>query len=304
MRTRLVLAAVILAIAAGAFLARAWYDRRHAAPAPTAGHYQRIVSMSPSVTEILFALGLGDRVVGVTRYCKYPPEAQTRAKIGGHLDPNFEAIVALKPDLVITREDDEQAVQRLEQLGISTLVVNHKRLDDILDSLDTIGRACGVEARAGELRTQCQAKLDAIVQKTANQPRPRVLVVAERSLGTGRIEDVYVAGSYGYFDRLIALAGGENACKQMTGEFPVISAEGIIHLNPQVIVDLIPLRPDVTQDEASLRRDWQQLPEVEAVRDNRVCVLRDDYAFIPGPRLILLVEKLARLLHPELAWQP
>lgn len=260
--------------------------------------------MSPSVTEILFALGLGDRVVGVTRYCKYPPEAQSRAKIGGYLDPNFEAIVALEPDLVIGREGDEQTFQRLRQLGMNTLVVNQKRLEDILESLSVIGRACGVEARARVMRSEIQAKLDEIARKTAGLERPRVLVVAQRALGTGRIQDVYAAGAYGFFNRILQLAGGQNACEKATGEFPVISAEGIIHVKPQVIIDLVPRRDDIHEDDATLRKDWDQLPDVEAVRQGRVYVLRDDYAFIPGPRLVMLVEKLARLIHPELKWQP
>lgn len=260
--------------------------------------------MSPSVTEILFALGLGDRVVGVTRYCLYPPEAQSRAKIGGHLDPNYEAVVALKPDLIVLREADTEADERFRQLGLTTLKVNHKRLEDILESIETIGRTCGLEERGRQLRAEIEAKLQKITEQTAKLAHPRVLLVAERALGTGQIEDVYVAGSYGYLDRLIALAGGQNAGAPMRGEFSVVSTEGILQLNPEVIIDLVPKRADIEYDEEVLRHDWKQLPELPAVRAGRVYVLRDDYAFIPGPRMVLLVEKLARLIHPELQGEP
>jgi len=295
---------MVTAIALGSLLVRAWYDRHAEVASPRPGEHRRIVSLSPSVTEMLFALGLEDRVVGVTRFCQYPPEARSRAKVGGHLDPNFEAIVALKPDLVIDREANEATAKRLQELGLNTLAVNHKRMEDILDSLVTIGRTCGVEPRAQQLRSQMQTKLDRVAQKTAGLPRPRVLLVAERILGTGRIQDVYAAGSYGFFDRVIAMAGGQNACADVTGEFPVLSAEGILHLNPQVVIDLVPRTADIEQDEAAIRKDWQPLSQVEAVRRGRVYVLRDDYAFIPGPRLVLLVERLARLFHPELEWEP
>lgn len=303
MRTRVVLALGLLAVAAASLLAcRRTPDPSTAKPT---GHYQRIVSMSPAVTEILFALGIGDRVVGVTRYCLYPPEAQTRAKVGGHLDPNYEAVVALKPDLIIFRESETEAADRFrQQLGIDTLVVNQKRLEGILESIETIGRTCDAESQGRQLRAEMEAKLAAIAQQTAPLAHPRVMIVADRIRGAGRIESVYVAGSYGFFDRLITMAGGQNACAEVTGEFPIVSAEGILQLNPDVIIDLVYKQADVAQEEATLRGDWQQLPEVAAVRQGRVYVVQDDYALIPGPRLVLLVEKLARLFHPELQGQP
>lgn len=258
--------------------------------------------MSPSTTETLFALGLGDRVVGVTRYCRYPPEARSLPQVGGWLDPNFEAIVALKPDLVVTREGSPQTVATFQQLGLTALVVHHDHLEGVLESFTSIGNACGAEAEAARLVERIESKIQEIRRRTAPLPRRRVLFVAERTLDTGEIQDVYAAGADGFIDRLITLAGGENVCANTAGGFPVLSAEGILRLNPEVIVDLVPNLPEQPRNRANLLDDWKQLPEVEAVRRGRVHIVDEDYAFIPGPRFILLAEKLARLFHPEVDW--
>jgi len=264
---------------------------------------RRIVSLSPSITEILFALGLGDRVVGVTRYCGYPPEAAGKAKVGGLLDTNYEAIVALEPDLVIMREENRDALDKLRQLGIPALLVSHTTVEGILDSMATIGRRCGAAARAAELVASLKERMAGIERKTRALDRPRVLFAVERTLGTGRIEDVYVAGRGGFIDRVIELAGGRNACPETLAGFPVVSGEGIIQMNPDVILDMVPVLLQQEHAKESLLADWRQLAEVTAVRQGRVYVLDDDYAFIPGPRFVLLAEKLARLLHPEVDWR-
>jgi iron complex transport system substrate-binding protein len=301
-RTVILLAAAVLAIAVGSFLAQPMPGPApHTEPA-SERPYRRIVSMSPSITETLFALGLGDRVVGVTRYCQYPPEAGTRAKVGGWLDPNFEAIVSLKPDLVVTREGSQQTLATFKQLGLNTLVVHHDHLEGVLASFTVIGKNCGTETEAARLGERIEAKMNDIRARTASLPRPRVLFVAERTLDTGEIQDVYAAGADGFIDRLIALAGGENVCAHTAGGFPVLSAEAVLRLNPEVIIDLVPNLPDQPRAKQSVLNDWQQLSEVEAVRRGRVHVVVDDYAFIPGPRFILLAEKLARLFHPEVDW--
>jgi iron complex transport system substrate-binding protein len=264
---------------------------------------QRIISLSPSITEILFALGLGDRVVGVTRYCDYPSEATTKAKIGGLHDPNFEAIVVSEPDLVIMREASEESMVPFRELELETLTVSHKTVEGILHSIVTIGRRCGAEDRAEELVADIKGQIATIEQKTAGLERPRVMFAVERTLGTGRIEDVYVAGRDGFIDRIITLAGGRNACPETAAGFPVVSSEGILRMNPEVILDMVPILVQEKHDKETVLADWQQLPELEAVRSGRVYLLDDDYAFIPGPRLVLLAKKLARLIHPEVDWE-
>jgi iron complex transport system substrate-binding protein len=265
--------------------------------------YRRIISLAPSVTETLFALGLGDRIVGVTQYCDYPPEALEKAKVGGFHNPNFEAVMALRPDLVVMLEAEAQPRQVFDKLGVDTLLMHHKSIDGILDSIALLGSTFGAEARAQEITSDIRARLERIELKTAGRARPTVMFSIDRTLGTGRLEDVYIAGCDGHIDRIVELAGGRNVYQQGAARFPVVSREGMIKMNPQVIVDLVrglSVR-EVSNEEVAA--DWGQLAEVDAVRRGRVFVVDDDYAFVPGPRFILLVEKLARLIHPEVDWE-
>jgi iron complex transport system substrate-binding protein len=287
-------------------------------------HYEncrRIVSMAPSITETLYVLGLGDRVVGVTRYCAYPAEVQSLPKVGGFLDPNFEAIMALKPDLVILLEEHERSLPGFQKLGLETTVVCHKYITGIVDSLRTIGKICGLQSRGNQVADDIQMRMDRLRAKTARTKRPKVMIAIDRIQGSGRLVDVFIAGADGYFDKMIELAGGENVYRQTTVRFPVVSTEGIMRLNPDVIIDLVssvdlpeggprpsPLRAPTEgwsgeEINKKILADWQGLTNVEAVKKGRVYSLNRDYVIVPGPRFIRFVEDLAQLLHPEIDWK-
>jgi iron complex transport system substrate-binding protein len=304
MRSRTVVGLAIALV----FVACHWARARLAASSPpvavgqTLGPPQRIIGLAPSVTEVLFALGLGDRVAGVTRFCDYPPEARRRPQVGGFLDPSLEAIVALRPDLLVLLSGAEQNLADFARLGLPTLAVRHSDVDGVLESITTIGRVCGVPQRAEELVGRLQARLQRVRLKTAGRTRPRVLVSVDRTLGGGSVQDVYIAGCDGHIDRLIALAGGQNAYRG-PARFPIVSAEGILHLNPDTIIDLVPDRPYRALDRQAIRREWQALPRVAAVAAGRVYVLDEPYLTIPGPRFVQAVEELARLIHPEVQWE-
>jgi iron complex transport system substrate-binding protein len=263
---------------------------------------ERIVSLAPSVTETLFALGLGDRVVGVSRFCRYPPQAAELPDIGGYMDPSFEAIVDLRPDLIVMLEEHEQSMPAFEKLGLRTLTVRHKDIDGILASLPVIGRDCGAEAKAEQLVAEIRRRLERVRQKTAGLPRPRVMVAVNRALGSRRLDDVYVAADDGHLGRIVELAGGRNACPPSAAHFPTISIEGILHLNPDIIIDVVDQQSAAKLGVESIRRDWQQVADVEAVRRDRVYVISDDHATIPGPDFVSLVERLARRIHPKAGW--
>ena len=301
--TKIVLAAIIVLVFAGSYVARQRIERAEPGAPQSLGRARRIVSMAPSITETLFALGLGDRVVGVTRYCNYPAEAKQQAQIGGFFDPNFEAIVALNPDLVVMLQGHRQYQPAFDKLGLTTLTVRHTSIEGILDSITTMGDACGAEDRARRIVNDIQARLARIKRKTAGRPRPRVMFAVQRTHGTGGIEDLCIAGRDGHIDRVIELAGGQNANQQGTVRFPIVSTEGIMRLNAQVIIDMAPGLAAREPDRREARTDWEQFPQVEAVRRGEVYVIDDDYAPVPGPRFILLVEKLARRLHREVDWQ-
>ena len=299
-RTTLI-AAIVLTFAASLLVQR----QIDALPRPNAtpsSECRRIVSMAPSLTETLYALGLGDRVVGVTRYCKYPPDVADKPRIGGYFDPNFEAILALHPDLVVMLEEHEQFLPALHKLKLETRVVSHKTIEGIIDSFRSLGRICGRGPEGRRMASEYEAQLRWIQRKTAGLPRPRVLLAIDRTRNQGHLTDVYVAGDDGYFDRMIELAGGENAYREKRVRYPVVSSEGIMWLNPDVIVDLVGETALEKQDKSSFEAEWDELGQVDAVKNHRVFVFGQDYADVPGPRFLRIVRDLARILHPDVDW--
>ncbi len=304
MRTKLLLLALFAAVLAGSLLARRVLEGNTGPTPPEGRPPERIVSISPNVTEMLFALGLGDRVVGVSRYCNCPPEAQTRARVGGYLDPNYEAILALAPDLIVLPGENEEFVERFRSLGLATLTIRHNSIEEVLDSITAIGRRCGAADEAGRLVADLRARLDAVARRTAGLARPRVMLVVERTLGEGRPENLCIAGADRYMNQLIEAAGGVNCCNERRVGFPTVSLEGVLQMNPQVIVDLVAKERQGKYARETLLADWRTLGQVDAVRDGRVWLVDDDYVFIPGPRLVLSIERLARIIHPELPWEP
>lgn len=263
---------------------------------------ERIVSLAPSITETLFALGFGDRVAGVTRYCDYPPEAQTRAIVGGFIDPNYEAIVQLEPDLVALLVIHDEAKSRLTGLRIPFLAVDHRTIPGILDSFVQLADRCGARDRGLALAAQCEAHMDEIARKTENLPRPRVLISSAREFGAGRIESVYVAGRNQWHDELIRLAGGENAYPDDGIAFPEVSPEGILRIDPDVVIELAPKAETGDYTIAQIVAEWDSVPGLRAAREKRIYVLNGDYVGLPGPRFVHLLEDIARALHPEADW--
>lgn len=260
---------------------------------PKAGQ-ARLVSLAPSTTEVLFALGLGDRVVGVTRYCQFPPEARTKPQMGGYYDPNYEAVVKARPDLVVTLPEHEEVRKELKKLGLNALTVDHGSVGRILDSIMTIGAACGASERARRLRSELEERIRRVGVRTSGRPRPRVLVSVGRMAGDDAMTRITACGRGGFYDDLIGLAGGVNAFeREMT--FPALSPEGLLAANPDVIIDMWPDLKEKGFDPETVRRQWKKLPGVTA----RVHIVGESYAVVPGPRVVLLLEEMARAIHPE-----
>jgi iron complex transport system substrate-binding protein len=268
-------------------------------PAASTAPPQRIVSLAPSVTEVLFALGLGDRVVGVTSFCRYPPEAAQRPQVGGYLDLNLEAIVALEPDLVVLIQDHDLARARLEALGLATLQVDQGDLDGILRSIEEIAERCGVAGRGGELVSSIRGRLATVERRVAGRPRPRTLAVVGREAGSGALATVWVAGTETFYDDVIRLAGGVNAAARSPVAYPEVSREGLFHIDPDVILDLLADLDERGVPAAAAATDWQALGALRAVRSGRVHLLEHELTVVPGPRIAELVEEVARALHPE-----
>ncbi len=249
---------------------------------------RRIVSLAPSITETLFALGLGDRVVGVTSYCHYPPEADFIEEIGGYTDANLEKIVTLEPDVVILQEEHEKQRSFLRRYGIDVVTVDFSTVAAICTSFSTIGRVCGAVNRADSL----VGVFDSLLRGNSGKaPAPEILLCVGRdSPGGGTVRSVYAAGAGTFYNDLILSAGGVNAFDDTVPQYPKLSREGIITVAPDIIIDVAPAMGDY--ECSTLVADWKSVPMVPAVRNDRVYCLAADYATIPGPRVVRLLEDL------------
>jgi iron complex transport system substrate-binding protein len=285
-----ILAPVVLVLAlAGA----ACGDRDPIAPADEP---RRIVSMAPSLTETLVALELGDRVVGVTRFCPRPDGA---VSVGGYFDPSYETILSLEPDLVVVMQSHDELVRRLGDLGIDTLRVDQHDVAGILESILLIASRCGVAGRGDVLVTRLQAELDEIAASVADRPRPRTLVIVGREPGVGRLGTLWAAGGDTFYSDVIELAGGVNAVGDSSIRYPELSVEGLYAIDPDVIVDVLADggARDLTTETAAA--DWQSVRDLGAVVEGRVHPLLEDFVVIPGPRVVKTVRLFADHLHPE-----
>ena len=310
MKRAVILCTIIGMAFGGSFLARTAIS--HVKPGRTGGYaesgsfdhaaYRRIVSLVPSITEVLFALGLGDRVVGVTDFCDYPPQTLTIAKIGGCYNPNYEAILSLMPDLVILMKDQAEAKKYLDLAGLNVLMVDHKNVSGILSSLSIVGQACEVEGKADEIVGNIRSRMVRISNRTRGLRPSTVMVSLGLDAGTKIIENVYIAGKGGFYDEMISMAGGVNVYDGSIN-YPVLTAESILRLNPEVIIDIIPDIETKSVDEKTILKKWESLSGLDAVKNNRVHVFGDDYVGIPGPRFILILEHMAREIYPEARWE-
>lgn len=263
---------------------------------------RRIVSLAPSLTETLFALGVGNRVVGVTRYCAHPPEVRELPAVGGHLDPNFESIVTLEPDLVVLIPSGEANRRRLEALGVPVLEVDQHDVPSLLASIEELAGVCGVGARGAALRSKIEGRLDRVSRIVAGSPRPRAVVAVGHDMGGGVLRSVWAAGPDTFYDGVLEIAGGQNAVESGLVRYPEFSREGLAILDPDVVLDVVAGVEDRRLDTGELLAGWLGLEELRAARLGRVHVLEGDVMVVPGPRLPEMVETVARALHPDLRW--
>lgn len=249
---------------------------------------QRIISLAPNITEILFALGCGDRIVGVTTYCDFPPEARAKEKIGDTLRPNLERIIALKPDLVLisTASQLELLTRRLDELSIPVYVTNPRTVSEVVASIRHLGEVTGATRRASELADEMDRRIQAVRQSVKDAPRPRVFYV----LQTGPL---ITAGCNTFINDLINLAGGESISADETADYPQYSRETVVARAPEVIVAPESHGNELVSEE-TLRRDFATTP---AARHHRIVRVNPDLTNRPGPRIVEGLEQLARALH-------
>ena len=254
----------------------------------------RIVSVAPSITEILFALGAGDRVVGVTTYCKYPEAAKTRPKIGGYTTPNVEAILALRPDQVFMVKNRPDVAQKLRTAGIDVLEVQAEDLAGIYESIQKISERIGVPRRGESLIGSIRNQLNEAAGKPLGGPKPRVLFVVGRTPGT--VLDLSVVGRGSYLNELIALAGGDNVFSDAVVAYPQVSMEEVIRRSPDVIIDMGHSEVMTDAQKDTVKQLWKKYAFLRAVKQDKVFPISADYFVTPGPRVVQAVRDIRQIL--------
>jgi iron complex transport system substrate-binding protein len=260
---------------------------------------RRIVSTAPSITEALFALGLGSQVVGVSRFCDFPPEVQKLPKVGTYIKPDPEAIARLAPDLVILQGNPTELTNRLDALHISFVEVPHGTLNDVFTGIEIIARAAGVPDRAAPLVGKIKGELDAIQTKAKTLPSPRVIVIANRRQGI--LADMVAIGPDNYVNQILEIAGGINAlAKPGLPQYPHISLETVLQENPDVIIDLSGSQETEAARQAARAATlslWRQNGELRAVSKGHVYVGTSNALLVPGPRTVEAAQKLFDYIH-------
>lgn len=268
------------------------------AAAPLLAQPRRIVSTSPSITETLFALGLGDRVVGVSNFCHYPPEAAARTHVGSYLRPNIESIAALTPDLVIFHATTDSIGPRLTQLKLKSLQVEQGNLAATFTMIRAIGEAAGAGERARSLEMEIRNQLDAIRNRARSRPRRTLVFIVGRS--PGKLDGLVAVGRDSFLNELIEIANGTNPLATSPAAYPRISLESLLALNPDVLVDMGDMADTVGVSDDRLRETaalWTRYSTLRAVANKRVFPVASDVFVVPGPRIAEAAARFEQMMQ-------
>ena len=254
----------------------------------------RIVSVAPSITEILFALGAGDQVVGDTTYCNYPEAAKAKPKIGGYTTPSLEAILALRPDRVIMMKNRPDVAQKLRQTGIDVLELQPENLNGIYESIHAIAERIGASERGRTLIQSIQTQLREVAVRKNNGPKAKVLFVVGRT--PGAVSDLIAVGRGSYLSELIALAGAENIFEDAAVPYPQVNMEEVIRRNPDVIIDMGHDGMVTESQKQAVKQLWKKYSFLHAVQRDAVFPISADYFVTPGPRVGQAVRDISRMV--------
>jgi iron complex transport system substrate-binding protein len=296
LRTKVNKAALLIALLSLLALQLVGCSSKHSPQLALAETPQRIVSISPSVTEILYGIGAWPQVVAVSQFCTYPDDVKNKPRVNGWDKTNLEQVMALKPDLVIGVDAQEPFLRdKLTGLGVRVLFVKSQNLADVFESIEEIGKSTGHEQEAGELIVKTQGEIDAVRKTVENRQRARVLCVVDRVPGT--IRELYTATRGSYLDEIITIAGGESIAPPGERGYGKITKEAALTLNPEVIIDMVQgSKGNFGEDPIAV---WRELAEVRAVQDKRIYPITDDFAIHPSQFVGHTAQLFARAIHPE-----
>ena len=257
---------------------------------------QRIISLVPALTEMLYAVGAGSQVVAVSSYDEYPPEVKALPRVGALLDPDTERIISLQPDLVITYGSQVDLQAQMKRSTIPTFDYRHAGLAHILITMKELGIRTGHATEAEAAVATIAARLAAVRARVAGKRRPRTLLVFSREPKT--LRNIYVSGGRGFLHDMLEMAGGDDLFNDLDKESVQVSAETILARAPEVILELRPEEISAGQPMQDELASWSRLASVPAVRDQRVLFISGRAVTVPGPRVAESVERMAKALHP------
>jgi iron complex transport system substrate-binding protein len=256
---------------------------------------RRIVSLSPNLTEILYDIGAGERLVGVTDFCKFPPEARKKEKVGGWINPNYEKIISLKPDLVVALRFYGKNEETFRRLGVPIEVLDCDTLAGILGAYDILGKRLGLQAGAEKAKERLEKRMEKIRRKARAREPVSVLFVIGRTPGT--LSQIYGVGPRNFLDEIIRAAGGRNVLRDSSAPYPIVSKEALLRRDPEVIVDALPAsgaKPGEFAKEAAV---WGKMASLKAVINGNVYCFSDEDFMIPGPTLARLADYLSEIFE-------
>ena len=259
------------------------------AAAPLFIHAERIITLAPALTEMVFALGKGDSLVGNTKFCNYPEEAKKITRVGGLLDVNLEIIVGLKPDVIIMYPESYERIKIMEKRA-KLVVVKHTDLGDVFDGITAVSKALGPTEKGKELIAGIRGQLESIRQKTVGKEKVKVLLIIGRNPDT--LSNMYIIGAGDFLNELMEVAGGKNAYEGGIS-YPGISIESIVAMNPDVIIELSAFNEGI--DEEKVMGLWEKFSFISAVKNSRITIIKDNLWLIPGPRVPRIAEKMHSL---------
>ena len=259
---------------------------------------KRIVSLVPNVTEMIYAIGAGDRMVAVSSYDTYPPQVRALPKVGALLDPNVERILSLRPDLVVVYGSQGDLRRQLARAGIATFDYRHGGLAAVIDTIRTLGDALGEQPRAAALAARIEHGLDDVRRRVRGRPRPRELLVFGRERLS--LRGIYASGGVGFLHDMLTAAGGDNVFADVKTESVQATTEQIISRRPDVILEVRAVNEAFpVGDRDAETHVWDVLGSVPAVRSHRIVFLFDDRIVVPGPRIVEGTRELVEALHPD-----
>ena len=265
---------------------------------PDIRNANRIISTSPSITETLFALGLGHRVVGVTDFCKYPSEVRQLPSIGGMTNPNMEALVTLQPDLVLHLTHSAKMARYTKALGVPSMSIKMDTLDDILRSIELLGSTFGIEEDSKKLLAELTAGINFYKNKLKDIHPQETLLLLGDSSDPGR--DLYATGPNTFLHELLEISGGKNILHDSMAKYPRLTKEYVIEKSPEVIIEAGP-KSQLTPEQVKERlKSWERFPTIRAVQTGQLHYIGADYILIPGPRLVSILEQFSQVLHPKI----